>query len=104
VASGRVQGEYCRLDGVWRVASEAREKGNIGEVRLPKLALDIIRAQPQFDGGATSSLPSKPSAVVMGRAAHLARRSHSAWVSSYRRSSAICRTGRFTTYGGRRGH
>jgi integrase len=39
-------------DGVWRVASEAREKGNIGEVRLPPLALDIIRSQPQFDSSA----------------------------------------------------
>jgi integrase len=39
-------------DGVWTVRSELREKGNIGEVRLPPLALDIIRAQPQFDSSA----------------------------------------------------
>jgi integrase len=36
-------------EGVWRVASEAREKGHIGEVRLPPLALAIIRSQPQLD-------------------------------------------------------
>jgi integrase len=36
-------------EGVWTIPGEAREKGTIGEVRLPKLALDIIRAQPQLD-------------------------------------------------------
>jgi integrase len=36
------------VDGVWTVATEPREKGNIGEVKLPKVVLDIIRAQPRF--------------------------------------------------------
>jgi integrase len=34
--------------GVWTVASDAREKGTIGSVALPKMALDIIRQQPRF--------------------------------------------------------
>jgi integrase len=37
-------------DGVWTIPTEAREKGNAGELALPQLALDIIREQPQFDG------------------------------------------------------
>jgi integrase len=36
-------------DGVWTIRSEPREKGNAGELKLPKLALDIIAAQPQID-------------------------------------------------------
>jgi integrase len=39
-------------EGVWTIPSEAREKGDIGSVRLPSLALDIIRAQPQLDSNA----------------------------------------------------
>jgi integrase len=35
------------VDGVWTVATEEREKGNIGKVRLPQLALDVIAAQPR---------------------------------------------------------
>jgi len=43
-------------DGVWTVqtelneAGETREKGNIGRVKLPKVALDIIKRQPRFVG------------------------------------------------------
>ena len=33
-------------DGVWTLPTEPREKGNIGQVELPKVALDIIRTQP----------------------------------------------------------
>jgi integrase len=36
-------------EGVWTIATEKREKGNAGELKLPKLALDIIAAQPQID-------------------------------------------------------
>jgi integrase len=36
-------------DGVWTIRTEsAREKGTAGSLKLPKLALDIIRAQPRF--------------------------------------------------------
>jgi integrase len=35
------------VDGVWTVATEEREKGNIGKVKLPQLALDVIAAQPR---------------------------------------------------------
>jgi hypothetical protein len=37
-------------DGVWTVATEEREKHNMGKARLPKAALDIIRSQPRRDG------------------------------------------------------
>jgi integrase len=36
-------------DGVWTIPSEPREKGNAGQIKLPKLALDIIAAQPVID-------------------------------------------------------
>jgi integrase len=35
-------------NGVWTVPAEAREKGNIGSVKLPKMVLDIIDAQPRL--------------------------------------------------------
>jgi integrase len=35
-------------DGVWTIRTAAREKGNPGSLVLPKLALDIIAAQPRF--------------------------------------------------------
>ena len=35
-------------NGVWNIASEKREKGNANELKLPKMALDIIEAQPHF--------------------------------------------------------
>jgi integrase len=38
------------VDGVWTIASEAREKGNAGVLKLPQLALDIIAAQPRIAG------------------------------------------------------
>ncbi len=38
------------IDGVWSIASEAREKGNARELALPPLALDVIRAQPRIAG------------------------------------------------------
>ena len=37
-------------DGVWRIPSEAREKGTAGELLLPQVAIEIIRAQPRFAG------------------------------------------------------
>jgi integrase len=36
------------LDGTWTILTSDREKGNAGEVKLPQVALDIIRAQPQI--------------------------------------------------------
>ena len=35
--------------GVWVIRTEAREKGNAGRLRLPKLALDIIKGQPRVN-------------------------------------------------------
>lgn len=37
-------------DGVWTIPTEKREKGNAGALKLPKLALDIIAAQPRLAG------------------------------------------------------
>jgi integrase len=37
-------------DGVWTIASEDREKGNAGQLKLPQLALDIMEAQPRIHG------------------------------------------------------
>jgi integrase len=38
-----------KLDtGVWEIPSEAREKGNAGSLKLPQMALDIIKAQPRL--------------------------------------------------------
>jgi integrase len=37
-------------DGVWAIASEAREKGNAGVLRLPAQAMAIIKAQPHVYG------------------------------------------------------
>jgi integrase len=36
-------------EGVWTIATEKREKGNAGKIKLPPLALDIIKALPQID-------------------------------------------------------
>jgi integrase len=35
-------------DGVWHIKSAPREKSNAGTLKLPKLALDIIRSQPRL--------------------------------------------------------
>jgi len=35
-------------NGVWTIASVKREKGHANELKLPKVALDIINAQPHF--------------------------------------------------------
>jgi integrase len=35
-------------DGVWTIRTAAREKPNAGSLKLPQLALDIIRSQPRF--------------------------------------------------------
>jgi integrase len=34
--------------GVWTIATERREKGNAGALRLPQVALDLIAAQPRL--------------------------------------------------------
>jgi integrase len=35
-------------DGVWTIATAPREKGNPGRLRLPPVALEIIKRQPRF--------------------------------------------------------
>jgi integrase len=36
------------VDGIWSIPSEAREKGNAVELKLPDIAVDILRALPRF--------------------------------------------------------
>jgi integrase len=36
------------VDGTWKIPTEAREKGSAGELLLPPMALDVIRAQPHM--------------------------------------------------------
>ena len=38
----------CVKDGVWRIPAEAREKGNAGELVLPKEAVAILDEMPRF--------------------------------------------------------
>jgi len=35
-------------DGVWTIATEEGEKGNAGQLKLPRVAIEIIEAQPKF--------------------------------------------------------
>ena len=37
-------------DGVWTIATEKREKGNAGALRLPPVAVEIIAAQDEIVG------------------------------------------------------
>jgi integrase len=37
------------VDGIWTIASEAREKGNGGVLALPAMALDTLKAQPRIE-------------------------------------------------------
>jgi integrase len=37
-------------DGTWTIPTEKREKGNAGALKLPKLAVDILAAQPRLAG------------------------------------------------------
>jgi integrase len=37
-------------DGVWTIRTEAREKGNPGKLKLPRIGVAIIDAQPRFVG------------------------------------------------------
>ncbi len=37
-------------DGVWTIATAPREKGNPGRLKLPQVALDILKRQPRFVG------------------------------------------------------
>ena len=38
------------VDREWRIVSEAREKSNVGKLRLSQAALDIITVQPRIAG------------------------------------------------------
>jgi integrase len=39
------------LDGVWSIRTEAREKSNAGQLKLPELALALIRKQTRLNSG-----------------------------------------------------
>jgi integrase len=38
------------VKGTWEIAPAEREKGNAGALKLPQMALDIIKAQPRIAG------------------------------------------------------
>jgi integrase len=40
--------EDLGLDGEWRIPTGEREKGTAGSLMLPKIAMEIIKAQPRF--------------------------------------------------------
>jgi len=42
--------EDISSDRTWTIPTEKREKGNADELLLPQAALDIINAQPRFEG------------------------------------------------------
>lgn len=46
----RMRWDDIDADGVWEIPIEEREKGNAGALKLPALALDIIKAQPKLHG------------------------------------------------------
>lgn len=45
---GKTETRQMVCDGVWVMRFEAREKGAPGQLVLPRLALDVIAAQPRF--------------------------------------------------------
>jgi integrase len=46
----KIKWDDLTADGTWIIATEAREKGNAGELVLPQVAIDIIGAQPRLTG------------------------------------------------------
>ena len=48
----KIKWDDLTADGTWIIETEAREKGNAGELVLPQVALDIINAQPRLVGNA----------------------------------------------------
>jgi integrase len=42
--------EDVDANGVWTIRTEEREKGNPGSLQLPKIAQELIQAQPRFAG------------------------------------------------------
>ena len=45
-------------DRVWTLPQESREKGSIGSVRLPQMALDVLAETPQIAGSRFLFAPS----------------------------------------------
>ena len=93
-------------DGVWTIATEKREKGNAGSLRLPPVALDIIAAQDEVVG----NLSSFPATNGRGGTRPPTGRGHPASTDGARvRSSSTrgcprrCLTGPSTTCGARPG-
>jgi integrase len=47
-AVARMKWSEIDADGVWHIPRGEREKGNAGDLKLPKLALDILKQQPRL--------------------------------------------------------
>jgi integrase len=50
-------------DGFWTIATDPREKGNPGKIRLPEAALEIIHRQPRLNAYVFAGQTSGPTAV-----------------------------------------
>jgi integrase len=65
------------VDGVWHIRTEPNEKPNPGRIKLPKIVLDIIEAQPHFKKSpfVFSGLRGRGAFIAIGQyVAHLERR------------------------------
>jgi integrase len=63
----RLRWDDISPDGVWTIRQESvREKGTAGSLQLPKLALDIINAQPRFAGNPHVFAGTRPRQPIAG--------------------------------------
>ena len=75
-------------EGTWTIPTEAREKGNPGELELPEMALTIIRRQPRLYG-CPYVFPGRGGGPIAGF--------KSGWLRSASSSPATCRSGNCMT-------
>jgi integrase len=70
-------------DGVWRIRTADREKGNAGALTLPARALEIIRAQPRFSGNPHVFPASRGNGAISGHSKLKAAFDASSGVTDY---------------------
>ena len=83
-------------DGIWKIPSEEREKGNAGALVLPAMAIDIINSRPHINGS--------PYVFAVGRGRKREWPVFSAWSQRKEELDAKLRslTGPSTIYAGQR--
>ena len=91
--------------GVWSIATEPREKGNAGALRLPPIAVEIIAARTRLSAILTSLAASADGGVrqLIDRVRPPSIAGRNARPSWTRSCPPTCPDGRFTTCGARRG-